>query len=310
MQVHRDITQLPDFHNAVITIGTFDGVHHGHRQIIQLMQSEKERISGETVIITFDPHPRQVLKPGASPIFLLSSLEEKCALLEEQGIDHLVVIPFTPEFAALNAESYIRDFLVKTFHPHTIIIGYDHRYGQGRQGDFRLLEAMAPQYGYTVKEIPALVLQDVTISSTRIREALLRGDIHSANHFLGYPYRFSGTVVKGNQLGRTLGYPTANIECSTAGKLLPGNGVYAVEVRINDEAEIFRGMMNIGIRPTVDGTRRVSEVNIFSFERDIYGETITVYVRNHLREERKFSGLEALTIQLAADKKQAMEFFG
>ncbi len=310
MQVHRDISSLPAFRNAVITIGTFDGVHNGHRQIIALMQKEKEAVSGETVIITFDPHPRQVLDTSNRPLFLLSTLEEKCSLLEEQGIDHLVVVPFTPAFAALTADKYIRDFLVQTFHPHTIIIGYDHRFGQGRQGDFRLLEAKAAESGFRVKEIPGLVLQDVIISSTRIREALLRGDIRTANHFLGNPYRFSGTVVKGNQLGRTLGYPTANIECADTVKLLPGNGVYAVEVLIGGETEKRKGMMNIGVRPTVDGTRRVTEVNIFSFDGDLYGNTLTVFVLAHLREERKFSGLDALKAQLAADKEQALQFFG
>jgi riboflavin kinase/FMN adenylyltransferase len=238
---------------------------------------------------------------------LLNTLDEKIALLEKYGIDHLVVVPFTEAFASQSAEDYIADFLVKTFHPHTIIIGHDHRFGKGRTGDFKLLEDKAPEYGYEVKEIPGYMLQDMTISSTRIREALLQGDIDTSNHLLSYDYFFSGKVVEGNKLGRTIGYPTANILVADENKLIPGNAVYAVLIK-NEKLGIkhLGGMMNIGVRPTVDGTKRTIEVNIFDFDQDIYGETLTITLKKHLRSEVKFNGLNALKAQLAKDRKEAL----
>ena len=307
MKVHFDIQHLPAFRNAVITIGTFDGLHNGHSKIIELMQSEAAKVNGETVIITFDPHPRQIVAREKSPIFLINTLEEKIALLQKANIDHLVVIPFTEAFANQPAEAYISDFLVNTFHPHTIIIGYDHRFGKGRIGDYKLLEAKAPEYNYLVKEIPVYMLQDVTISSTKIREAILQGDIDTARNCLGYDYFFSGKVIQGNKLGRTIGYPTANLQISDENKLVPGNGVYAVLIK-NEKLKIknLGGMMNIGVRPTVDGTTRVIEVNIFNFDQDIYGETLTITLKKHLRSEVKFNGLNALKEQLAKDKLAAL----
>ncbi|MEP7142118.1 MAG: bifunctional riboflavin kinase/FAD synthetase [Ferruginibacter sp.] len=307
MIVHNNIQPLPVFRNAMITIGTFDGVHGGHQQIIQLMKSEALKAGGETIILTFHPHPRKIVGNAQGPVFLLNTLDEKITLLEKYGIDHLVVVPFTEAFANQPAEAYIADFLVSTFHPHTIIIGHDHRFGKGRSGDFQLLEDKAAEYGYEVKEIPGFMLQDMTISSTRIRDALLKGDIDTANHFLGYDYFFSGKVVQGNKLGRTIGYPTANLEIEDENKLVPGNGVYAV--LINNEKLIIHnltGMMNIGVRPTVGGTARVIEVNIFNFDKDIYGEMLTITVKKHLRSEVKFAGLDALKEQLARDKDAAL----
>ncbi|MBC7887665.1 MAG: bifunctional riboflavin kinase/FAD synthetase [Ferruginibacter sp.] len=307
MTVHTNILLLPVFKDTLITIGTFDGVHGGHQQIIQLMKSEAAKVTCETIIITFHPHPRKILGIQKEPVYLLNTLEEKIALLEKYGIDHLVVVPFTATFANQTAEAYIADFLVKTFHPHTIIIGHDHRFGKGRSGDFQLLEDKAPEYGYEVKEIPGFMLQDITISSTKIRDALLTGDIETANHFLCYDYFFSGRVVEGNQTGRTIGYPTANLLIADENKLIPGNGVYAVLIK-NDELKTrhLSGMMNIGVRPTVGGTKRVIEVNIFDFNKDIYGETLTIIVKKHLRNEVKFSGLDALKEQLAKDKEAAL----
>jgi riboflavin kinase / FMN adenylyltransferase len=306
MQVHHSIAALPAFTHAVITIGTFDGVHTGHRQIIQLMKTEAAAIGGETVIITFHPHPRRVIGTNR-PLYLINTLEEKLQLLQQNGIEHVVVVPFTEAFASQTAEEYIRDFLVKTFKPHTIIIGHDHRYGNNRQGDFQLLEDQAAVYGYRVKEIPGFMLDDVTISSTRIREALLKDDIKEANHFLGYPYFFSGTVVQGNKLGRTIGYPTANLQIQNEQKLVPGNGVYAVQASLGANGLLLKGMMNIGVRPTVDGSKRVIEVNLFDFDKDIYGQTLTVTILTHLRQEEKFNGLDALKAQLANDKLAAMQ---
>lgn len=308
MKVHLPGSELPPFNKAVVTIGTFDGLHHGHRELIALMKAEAETIGGETVIITFHPHPREVVGLDKAPVFLLNTLDEKRALLASTGIDHLVVIPFTAAFSELPAEAYISEFLVKHFHPHTIIIGYDHRFGNNRKGDYRLLEEKAKEYHYQVKEIPELMLSEITVSSTRIREALLQGRIAVANELLGYPYFFSGTVINGNQLGRTIGYPTANMYIADARKLIPGNGVYAVQVLLDNAGHsLFQGMMNIGVRPTVNGTQRSIEVNLFDFDADIYGETLTIYLHEKLRDEVKFNGLEELKMQLATDKIQAIE---
>jgi riboflavin kinase / FMN adenylyltransferase len=304
MQLHTHIAPLPVFNKAVVTIGTFDGVHRGHQQIIAQLKTEALAIGGETVIITFDPHPRLVVSPGNPSVHLLTTLAEREHLLREYGIDHLVVVPFTEAFSGLSPEAYISEFLVKQFKPHTIIIGYDHRFGHDRLGDYRLLETLAPQYHYTVKEIPPHILHHVTISSTTVREALLLGDCATANELLGYPYFFSGMVTKGNQLGRTIGYPTANLSVQAPHKLIPGNGVYAVSATL-DNAVWHEGMMNIGTRPTVDGTQRMVEVNLFDFEQEIYGETLTVQVKQRLRSETKFSGLDALKTQLALDKGAA-----
>jgi len=312
MIVHYSIQNLPAFTNAIITIGTFDGVHSGHRQIIQLMKTEAANAGGETVIITFDPHPRKVIGNGEAPVLLLNTLQEKIELLEKAGIDHLVVVAFTEAFARQTAEEYIADFLVKTFNPHSIIIGYDHRFGKDRKGNFQLLEEKGREFNYHVKEIPAQMLEEVAISSTKIRDSLLHGDIATANSCLGYSYFFSGKVIQGNKLGRTIGYPTANIKIEDEDKLIPGNGVYTVEIEIkNQKSKIknFTGMMNIGVRPTIDGINRVIEVNIFDFDDDIYGEMLTIILRKHLRSEKKFSGLEELKAQLAEDKKDTIAFF-
>jgi len=307
MNVYKNIDALPRFKNAVITIGTFDGVHQGHKQIIRQLLKEAKEVDGSPVLITFHPHPKQVVASAQKPISILNSPEEKYGLLHDAGIPNIVVVPFTKEFAEQPAENYIKDFLVEKFHPHTIIIGYDHRFGKGRAGDYHLLENEAPKFGYTVKEIPEHVLQDVTISSTRIREALLSGDIDTANEFLGYDYFFSGIVVEGNKLGRTIGYPTANLQVADEQKLVPANGVYAVEVNIEGYNNTFKGMMNIGIRPTVDGTNRVTEVNIFDLDESIYGKTVKVALKKRLRSEIKFNGLDALKEQLAKDKLDAIK---
>ena len=308
MTVYTNLQELPIFNNAVITIGTFDGVHFGHRQILELMKSASKPINGETVIITFHPHPRKIIGNHKAPIYLLNTLDEKIELLEKHGINHLIIVPFTEKFAQQLAEDYIAEFLVNTFHPHTIIIGHDHRFGKDRTGDFQLLKDKAPEFGYEVKEIPGYMLKDITISSTKIREALLNGDIESAHDLLGYDYFFTGKVVEGNQLGRTIGYPTANLQIADENKLIPCNGVYAVLVT-NEKLKITRqgGMMNIGFRPTVEGNKQMIEVNIFDFDQTIYGEILTITLKKYLRSEEKFSGLDALKEQLGKDKQAALE---
>ncbi|MCC7525335.1 MAG: bifunctional riboflavin kinase/FAD synthetase [Chitinophagaceae bacterium] len=304
MQIHDNIALLPPFQRAVITIGTFDGVHSGHRHILNQLKAEAQRITGETVIITFHPHPRKIVGQSHQ-VHLLNTIEEKIELLTNEGIDHLVVIPFDEAFAEQSAEAYIKDFLVSRIHPHTIIIGYDHRFGKNRTGNYLMLEHYAPELGFVVKEISKKVLNEVAVSSTRIRKALQEGDIIQANELLGYDYFFEGRVIKGNQLGRTLGYPTANLKIQNEEKLLPANGVYAVQVKAGNS--MYKGMMNIGFRPTVGGKRLAIEVNIFDFDQDIYDTTLRVYVKHFLRAEQKFKGLDALKIQLAQDKTAALQ---
>ncbi|HKG68108.1 MAG TPA: bifunctional riboflavin kinase/FAD synthetase [Segetibacter sp.] len=305
IQVHRDLNNLPVFKKAVITIGTFDGVHLGHQQIIKLLKKEAADIGGETIIITFYPHPRKIVTDGKSDLKTLNTLEEKIELLNEKEVGHLVVVAFNGEFANQSAEEYIENFLVKKFHPHTIIIGYDHRFGKNRLGDYHLLEKMGEKFNYCVKEIPEHVLNHVTISSSKIREALLKNDIDTANNYLGYKYFFTGKVVEGNKLGRTIGYPTANLIIEDEEKLVPGNGVYAVTLTIGQKEPLLKGMMNIGMRPTVNGTKRTIEVHIFDFDEDIYNEYMRVKIHAFLREEVKFDGLYQLKDQLAKDKVNA-----
>lgn len=307
MKVHFDTDNLPEFRNAVITIGTFDGVHMGHRQIIDKLKSEAKANDGETVIITFHPHPRKVVSSTILGIRLINTLDEKTELLDQLGIDHLVVVPFTDAFANQPAEDYIRNFLIEKFHPHTIIIGYNHRFGRDRLGDYRLLEKKAEKYKIRVKEIPKHILENISISSTNIREAILHGDIATADTLLGYEFFFSGIVVHGNKLGRKLGYPTANLKISDEEKIVPGNGIYAVYARTEDSPERKKAMMSIGFRPTVDGKTRVIEVNIFDFDEEIYDQTLKVYVKKYLREEIKFDGLDALVEQIGKDKIESLK---
>ncbi|MCG2616651.1 bifunctional riboflavin kinase/FAD synthetase [Terrimonas sp. NA20] len=305
MQIHRNLDQLPEFRNAVVTIGTFDGVHAGHRQIIDELIREARSVNGETVIITFHPHPRKVVTSAILGVRLINTPEEKLELLEQLGIDHVVVVPFTDAFANQSAEDYVENFLVKRFHPHTVIIGYDHRFGKERKGDYRLLEQLAPRFGYQLREIPKHILDEIAISSTRIREALLEGRVSIADKLLGYDFFFSGVVVHGDKLGRELGYPTANIHVPDEEKIIPGNGIYAVYAALTHgepASSRLKGMMSIGFRPTVDGKRRVIEVNLFDFNQDIYGKTIRIFIKKYLREEIKFDSLEALVKQIDQDK--------
>jgi riboflavin kinase/FMN adenylyltransferase len=323
MQVHRDIENLRQFRNAVVTIGTFDGVHMGHRKVIDKLKSEARAINGETVIITFHPHPRKVVSSTILGIRLINTLDEKIELLEKLGVDHLVVVPFTDAFANQPAEDYVKNFLVSKFHPHTIIIGYDHRFGRERKGDYLLLEKMASQYNYNLKEIPKQMLDEISISSTKIREALLEGKIEVADKLLGYDFFFSGTVVHGDKLGRKLGYPTANLKIMDEEKIIPGNGIYAVYAELESGKQKrkegnsriiitlrsrFKGMMSIGFRPTVDGSKRVTEVNIFDFNKEIYNQSLKVYVKKYLREEIKFESLEKLVKQIDEDKIESLKW--
>lgn len=303
MKVHRTIQDLPPFSNAVITIGTFDGVHSGHRQIIDALKSEAQKVKGESVIITFHPHPRKVVQP-LEPLQLINTPEEKIQLLSGTGIDHVVIVPFTTAFSEQSADEYIRDFLIRTFHPHTIIIGYDHHFGKGRKGNFKLLEDKAALYQYRLVEIPKYLLDQIAVSSTKIRQAILKGDVDTANKLLGYSFFFEGSVVKGDQLGRTLGYPTANLVYTDDEKIRLGHGVYAVYVEVNGSRK--KGMLSIGNRPTLTNSDERVEVNIFDFDDDLYGKKLQVEVKHFLRPQEKYSSLDALKAQLALDQQNSL----
>ena len=275
-------------------------------------------IGKKLVIITFHPHPRKVVSSTILGVRLINTPEEKLELLEQAGIDHVVVVPFTDAFANQPAEDYISNFLIEKFHPHTIIIGYDHRFGRERTGDYRLLEKKSKEYGFRLIEIPKHIQENISISSTNIREAILHSDIATADSLLGYEFFFSGQVVHGDKLGRQLGYPTANLKVLNEEKITPGNSIYAVYAELPDIDEYLisplvkphtrlKGMMSIGFRPTVDGKKRVIEVNIFDFNEDIYDKMLKVYVKKYLREEIKFDGLEALIKQIDQDKIDSLE---
>jgi riboflavin kinase/FMN adenylyltransferase len=303
MQVHRQIERLASFRKAVVTIGTFDGVHTGHQKIIEQLKQEARQIKGESVLITFDPHPRKILSPD-KPLKLITTLDEKIELLDKQGIDHLVIVPFTTQFASLSAEAYIQDFLVNKFHPDTVIIGYDHRFGHDRMGDFHMMEAFAEKLNFELREIPEHIVDSIIVSSTKIRQAITKGEIEIANDLLGYDFFFQGIIVEGNKLGRKLGFPTANLEIKNPDKLIPGNGVYAVSAALNGEP--YEGMMNIGIRPTLNDGLFMIEVNLFNFDEEVYGSELRVYVKKFMRPEMKFNGLDALKEQITNDKKEVL----
>lgn len=302
MNVFQDFHSIEKIHHPVITIGTFDGVHIGHQKIINQLNEEAEKINGESVLFTFYPHPRMVLYPESHGIKLIQTQEEKMAKLEKMGLKNCIVFPFTFEFSRMTALEFVRDFLVNQLHVKKLVIGYDHQFGKNREGSLQFLKDICETYDFEVIEIPAQDIDEVNVSSTKIREAILAGNIEKANDYLGDTFELTGTVVKGNQLGRTIGYPTANIVLNSDLKLIPGNGVYAV--RVNVRGVWFGGMMNIGTRPTVvsNGGRTI-EVNIFDFDETIYDETVTVQFLSKWRDEQKFNGLEELKNQLKLDEE-------
>lgn len=308
MRIHTDISQFYGVKRPVLTTGTFDGVHMGHRKILQRLKETAAREEGESVLFTFHPHPRMVLFPHDNDLKLLSTQREKSTLLEESGIDHLLVVPFTRTFSRLTALEYVRNVLVDGIGVHAMVIGHDHRFGRNREGDIGTLRQFGEVYDFKVEEIPAEEIDHVKVSSTKVRHALQAGDVAQAAHWLGYAYPLTGLVVKGDQVGRTLGFPTANLALTDPYKLVPGDGVYAVHVSLRDGDRI--GMLNIGKRPTVhnDGERTV-EVHVLGLERDLYGEPITVRFHQRVRDEMKFNGLEALKQQLAIDRDHVSRLF-
>lgn len=308
MNIFRELNSLPDFSKAVVTIGSYDGVHNGHRSILQRVKRRAKEIGGQSILITFDPHPRQVIGKDTS-LRLLNTLEEKAALCEEIGIDNMVVVPFTKEFADQSPEAYIEDFLVHYFKPAYIVIGYDHQFGKNRGGGIELLRSLSDTYGYAVDEIDPQEIDDLTISSTKTRKAIQLGDITQANSFLGYPYSLSGTVIHGKKLGRDIGYPTANIKINHKDKLIPGIGIYASKVIIDDIE--YKGMSYIGFKPSIkeEDKKLVIEVNIFDFDASIYGKDITLEFHKKLREDKQHVSVESLKKQLVKDKEATLDYF-
>ncbi len=308
MKIHRDLNSF-HAHNPVLTVGTFDGVHLGHRKIIDRMNELAARIGGESVIFTFDPHPRKVIAPEETNLRLLTTQNEKIELFEQSGIDHLIIYPFTPEFAQLSYGEFVEQILIGQIHTKYLVVGYDHKFGKNRQGDFEFLKNSAGRLGFQIEKLDVLLMNESNVSSTKIREAIQHGNFEVANAFLGYPFTLHGSVVEGQKLGRKIQFPTANIDTSDPDKIVPGYGVYAVKVKVRDQ--IYLGMLNIGSRPTVNNNadHRSIEVNIFNFDLDIYAEFIEISFFRKLREEQKFSSIDELKNQLAKDKIATLNFF-
>ncbi|MES2617557.1 MAG: bifunctional riboflavin kinase/FAD synthetase [Bacteroidota bacterium] len=304
MRIFENLEHLPDFKPTVFTQGTFDGVHLGHRKILDQVKQEAAAINGESVLLTFWPHPRLFLFPEDNDLKLLQTLDEKLAVIESCGIDNVVVIPFTKSFSNIQPEDYIKQFLVNELNVHSIIVGYDHRFGRNREGDIQMLRNNADTYKYKVLEIPAADIEHITISSTKIRNALLNGEIKTANTYLGRPYSFKGKVIEGEKLGRKLGYPTANLQIDNPHKLIPGIGVYAVQCSVNGTN--YGGMMNIGNNPTIAGKGFSIEVNLFDFTSDIYGQVVEVHLIDRMRDEKKFDNLDILVQNLHLDRLNAL----
>ncbi len=303
MKVYYGLNEFKTLSNAVVTSGTFDGVHLGHQKILNRLKELAEINNAESVVITFWPHPRTVVSSDSQELKLISTLEEKIELLQKAGIQNILVIPFTREFSELSSEQFIQEILVKKIGTKTLVIGYDHRFGRNREGGFEYLKENSRRYGFDIEEIPRQEIEHLTISSTKIRNALAEGDVQTANELLGRPYSFNGLVAKGRQLGRTIGFPTANVQVAESYKLIPVNGVYAVRVTVRNQQ--LNGVMNIGTRPTVEGVSRTQEVYIFNFDSEIYGEKTTVELIDFIRPEKKFEGLEQLKNQITADVSTA-----
>lgn len=305
MKLHYGLNDF-DAQKPVVTIGTFDGVHLGHQQIISRLQEIAQKRGGETVIFTFHTHPRLVTAPNETNLRLLTTLKEKTKLFEQYGIDHLVVYQFNKAFSELSNSEFVENILVKQMRTHCLVVGYDHKFGKNREGDFDYLQRCATKFNFEIEKLDVLTVEKDSVSSTKIRHALENGMIEKANRYLGYRFTLHGTVVDGKQLGRKLGFPTANIEASDKHKIIPGYGVYAV--KINIENKVHNGMLNIGTRPTFNNNadNRSIEVNIFDFNDNIYGKEITLEFVGKIRDEQKFDGIESLVAQLQKDKKMAL----
>ncbi|MDP5198207.1 bifunctional riboflavin kinase/FAD synthetase [Flavobacterium sp. DG2-3] len=305
MKLFHSINDFQSTKKTILTLGTFDGVHIGHKKILDRITQHTENGKYESLVLTFFPHPRMVLQEK-SEIRLLNTISEKIKLLEATGIENLIVHPFNESFSRLTAEEFVRTILVEKFQIQKIIIGHDHRFGRNRTANIDDLIAFGLEYGFEVEQISAEEIQDVSVSSTKIRKALNEGNMALANEYLGYNYFLNGTIVKGKQLGRTIGFPTANIHIEEDYKLIPKIGVYVVKATVNGET-VF-GMMNIGFNPTVNGEKQTIEVHLFNFDKDIYDQNIEVSLLHYIREEQKFSSVDALKEQLNQDRIESLDF--
>ncbi|MEK0442617.1 MAG: hypothetical protein RL403_1595 [Bacteroidota bacterium] len=304
MKIYQQLTDFHPPHFSVVTSGTFDGVHLGHQKILRRLQELANRKQGETVLLTYWPHPRLILQPEDKSLRLLTSLSEKVKLLEGMGVDHLIILPFTKELSQMSSEEFIRDILVDKIQTKTLVIGYDHKFGKNREGSFEYLQSHSHLFGFAIEEISRQDVDDLGVSSTKIRTALAQGDISIANKYLGRPYDLSGQVVKGQQIGRSIGFPTANIQIADNYKLLPRDGAYAVYADVNSIR--YKAILNIGDRPTVDGEKKTIEAHLIDFEGDLYGQELRIYFQEFLREEKRFESLDALKNQLAVDRERAI----
>jgi riboflavin kinase/FMN adenylyltransferase len=305
MQIYQGIESFKPGGNAVVTVGTFDGVHSGHMEIFRKMADDARAISGETVVITFHPHPRLVIHPDSKYLKFINTQEKKYELIAEAGIEHLIVIPFTREFSNLSSAEFVRRYLVEKVGVKKLIIGYDHHFGKDRLGGFYDLKGLGKIHGFEVEEVGMKTIDGIPVSSTKIRNALNEGDVKLANLLLGYNYSITGKVVYGNRIGRTIGFPTANIELQDEFKLISAVGVYAC--RVEWSGKNYKGMGNIGYRPTIEKGDLTIEVHIFDFDQEIYGETITIFFIERIRDEIKFENLAALRHQLVQDMAKTLE---
>ncbi|RZK49117.1 MAG: bifunctional riboflavin kinase/FAD synthetase [Pedobacter sp.] len=308
MKIYHHIHEFEKIQNAIVTIGTFDGVHLGHQKIIQRLCELAQERNGESVLLTFFPHPRMIIDPENQSLKLINTIAEKSEILSKLGLDHLIISPFTRDFSNLSASDYVEKILVEKIGTKSLIVGYDHRFGKDRQGGMSELKIFAQQFKFEVEEIPEQDIHDVAVSSTKIREALGKGQVELAADYLGYFFSLSGPVIKGDKIGRTIGFPTANIFIEETYKLIPGDGIYAVTVDMENQKS-YKGMAYIGQRPTINGMTRNIEVNIFDFTEEIYGQKIKMNFLKFLRPDVKFDGLESLTKQLHQDKNDALAYF-
>ena len=305
-KVYRQIEDVKLTNNTILTIGTFDGVHLGHKKILNQLLQKKQETGFETFVFTFDPHPRKVLFPEQTDLKLITETEEKINLLNQSGIDHVLLYPFNKNFSEISPEDYISNLLIEKLKAKFIIVGYDHRFGKNREGNLELLLSFSEKYNYEVIEISAEDINSINISSTQIRKAIEAGDIIKANQFLGYDFFVTGKVTEGKKLGRTIGFPTANIVLGSADKIIPKQGVYAVVATIKNGT--FNGMLNLGINPTVSSNNQLKmEVHLFDFNEEIYNETIKIEFKERIRDEKKFADLSQLKEQLKLDKEKIIE---
>ena len=324
MKIYRSLDDFSPVENAVVTIGTFDGVHIGHQKILAHLKEAAHKINGETILLTFFPHPRLIINPDDDSLRLINDIEEKVSQLSKVGIDHLIIIPFSRDFSNQSPEEYISNVLVGKLGTKKIVIGYDHHFGKDRKGSLQDLEQFASIFDYSVDEIPEQDINDIAVSSTRVREALIKGDIKTANLYLGYPFELTGTVIRGDQIGRTIGFPTANLQVHEPHKLIPAYGIYAVEVHIYNHIQnittgeyheespvsVAKGMGYIGTRPTVDGMNRAIEISLFDFNEDIYGKTLRVKFLHFIRHDERFNSLEEMKAQIKEDEVKIRALIG